>query len=77
MDCIVSFILRWLFRKIIVNSNILTTSYLQLRYLQSGTPFVDLAQMTAAADFFIFQAHLLDENCSSICLKNKSVREIT
>ena len=45
--------------------------------LQSGTPFVDLAQTTAAADFFIFQAHLLDENCSSICLRNKSVSEIT
>lgn len=45
--------------------------------LQSGTPFVDLAQMTAAADFFIFQAHLLDENFSSICLEKKSVGEIT
>lgn len=34
--------------------------------LQSGSPFVDLA-----ADFFVFQAHLLDENCSSIYLAQK------
>lgn len=40
--------------------------------LQSGTCFVDLAQATAAADFFVFQAHFLDENCSSVCLKKKS-----
>lgn len=65
-----SLILRWLFRKVTLNSDavtsVLVTSNLQLGYCspQSDTPFLGRAQTATADDIIVFQAHFLDENLS-------------